>query len=57
MGLFVSSDVLGNSLRHTLTVEAPVAMLPVRSPLQTHLPFQVSAVLQQDVHMTSMHLL
>ncbi|WIA18835.1 hypothetical protein OEZ85_003514 [Tetradesmus obliquus] len=41
MGLFVSSDVLSNSLRHTLTVEAPVAMLPVRSPLQTHLPFQV----------------
>ncbi|KAF6257107.1 hypothetical protein COO60DRAFT_40644 [Scenedesmus sp. NREL 46B-D3] len=41
MGLFVSSDVLSNSLRHTLTVEAPVAILPVRSPLQTHLPFQV----------------
>jgi hypothetical protein len=42
MGLLVSSDVLSNSLRHTLTVEAPVAILPVRSPLQTHLPFQVN---------------
>lgn len=54
MGLFVSSDVLSNSLRHTLTVEAPVAMLPVRSPLQTHLPFQVGAVLLQETVFTVM---
>jgi len=41
MGLFVSSDVLTNSLKHVLTVEAPMAMLPIKSPLQTHMPFQV----------------
>eukprot|EP00878_Enallax_costatus_P033913 GHUV01037496.1.p1 GENE.GHUV01037496.1~~GHUV01037496.1.p1 ORF type:complete len:488 (+),score=100.34 GHUV01037496.1:242-1705(+) len=41
MGLFVSSDVLSSSLKHTLTVEAPLAMAPVNSPLQAHLPFQV----------------
>jgi fluoride ion exporter CrcB/FEX len=41
MGLFVSSDVLTNSLKHILTVEAPIAMLPINSPLQTHMPFQV----------------
>lgn len=42
MGLFVSSDVLSNSLKHILTVEAPMAMLPVKSPLQEHMAFQVS---------------
>lgn len=41
MGLFVSSDVLSSSLKHTLTVEAPLALVSVRSPLQAHLPFQV----------------
>lgn len=41
MGLFVSSDVLSNSLKHTLTVEAPMAMLSTRSPLQEHVAFQV----------------
>jgi hypothetical protein len=33
--------VLSNSLKHILTVEAPMAMLPVRSPLQEHMAFQV----------------
>jgi hypothetical protein len=41
MGLFVSSDVLSNSLKHVLSVEAPMAMLPIKSPLQDHLAFQV----------------
>lgn len=41
MGLFVSSDVLSNSLKHILTVEAPMAMLSIRSPLQEHMAFQV----------------
>lgn len=41
MGLFVSSDVLSSSLKHTLTVEAPLAMVAVRSPLQAHLPFHI----------------
>lgn len=41
MGLLVSSDVLSNSLRHTLTAEAPVAILPTWSPLQEHLALQV----------------
>ncbi|KAF8064606.1 HEBP2 [Scenedesmus sp. PABB004] len=41
MGLFVSSDVLSNSLKHTLTVEAPLAAAPVRSPLQAHTPLLV----------------
>jgi fluoride ion exporter CrcB/FEX len=41
MGLLVSSDVLSNSLRHTLTVEAPLAVLPTWSPLQQHVALQV----------------
>lgn len=41
MGLFVSSDVLANCLKHTLTVEAPLAVLPVKSALQAHTPLQV----------------
>lgn len=49
MGLFVSSDVLSNSLKHILTVEAPMAMLPVRSPLQEHVAFQVSNGKSNDV--------
>lgn len=49
MGLFVSSDVLSNSLKHILTVEAPMAMLPVRSPLQEHMAFQVRR-LQEKAH-------
>lgn len=43
MGLFVSSDVLSNCLKHILSVEAPMAMLPVKSPLQEHVAFQVGA--------------
>jgi hypothetical protein len=33
--------VLSNSLKHILTVEAPMAMLSIRSPLQEHMAFQV----------------
>ena len=41
MGLFVSSDVLSNTIRHNLAVHAPMAILPRKSSLQAHTPLHI----------------